>query len=189
MCVYLCLKMCLCFFVFVKTWHLAIKSCHEGCFFLLVLFLCDIQKHWQRTRTTLLMQVARWRWCLLNDQDSYAVVAVVGEGWPLTKKEKYPAVQRWGWINPSVVTSFHVEVMLSKSFGTRLPGWRRDGWMSGVVTEYPCSWLNQTSWLFRNWTPSFACWKLDQSWRFLLEWCRGSSWDLHQYHLLKSTDQ
>lgn len=62
------------------------------------------------------------------------------------EKKNHPAVQRREWVNPSVV-SFHVEVMISKSFGTRLPGWRRDGWMSGVITEYPCSWLIQTSWL------------------------------------------
>lgn len=97
------------------------------------------------------MQVARWWMCLLDNKDSYEGLQCsvnddhLKEKRKKKKNQKHPIVQRWGWVNPSVV-SFHVGVMLSISFCTRLPDWRRDGWMSGVITEYPCNWLNQTSW-------------------------------------------
>lgn len=121
--------------------NLATKAFPSFWFYFCVIFRSTGREHQQSS------------WCRLPDGDGacwmtrspFCRVAVFGEGWPF-KKKKQPAVQRRARVNPSVV-SFHVEVMLSKSFGTKLPGWRRDGWMSRVITEYPCSWLNQTSWL------------------------------------------
>lgn len=141
MCVEMCLCLCLCEDLTFWQLILATKAFSSFWFYFCVIFRSTGREYWQSS------------WCglpdgdgaLLGDQNSYEGFAVFCEGWPF-KKKKHPAVQRWTWVNPSVV-SFHVEVMLSKSFGTRLPGWRRDGWMSGVITEYPCSWLNQTSWL------------------------------------------
>lgn len=168
-------------FVFIITWHLANKSCRKGSFFLLVLFMCEVLKHWQRIRAFLLMQVAKWGWCLLNDQDSFSGLrcSVKDDHLKRKKQKQTPPVQMRGWINPSVL-SFHVEVMLSKSFGTRLPGWRRDGWMSGVDIRVPVQLVEPNILAFRNYIPSFACWMPDQSWRSRLEWFQGSSWGLHQ---------
>lgn len=139
----------LCVLVFLSLWrldiwqlNLATKAFSSFWFYFCVIFRSTGREYWQSS------------WCGLPDGDGACWMTrtpMLGccVRWRMTikkNKKKHPTVQRWGWVNPSVV-SFHVDVMLSKSFGTRLPGWRRDGWMSVVITEYPCSWLNQTPWL------------------------------------------
>lgn len=143
-CIYACVCLCVCVLLFLwglDIWqlHFATTTFSSFWFYLCVIFRSTGREYWQSSC------------CRLPDGDDACWMTrtptkgCVLEGWPFKEKRTHLRVQRWVWINPSVV-SFHVEVMLSKSFGTRLPGWRRDGWMSGVIREYPCCWLNQTSW-------------------------------------------
>lgn len=149
-CLWLWLKMCLCFCLYDDLTFgkqiLPQRLFHPSVFHFRVTFFEALAENTSISPDAgcqMAMMPVEWPGLLFR-------VAVFNEGWPFQKekrrkkKKNAPQVQMWGWVNPSVL-SFHVEVMLSKSFCTRLPGWR-DGCL-GVISEYPCSWSNQTSWL------------------------------------------
>lgn len=130
-----------CLFLFLSLWRLDIWQFHFATttfssfwFYFCVVFRSTGRENWQSSR------------CRLPDGNDARWMTRTPMKGRAFKEKKHLRAWRWVWINPSVV-SFHVDVILSKSFGTRLPGWRRDEWMSGVIIEYPCCWLKQTSWL------------------------------------------